>query len=481
MRFLDKLRRRHAYLSNMDHELQAMQLWQAVDRAMAAVPQFTGISRGCQDALRLDIIYAVLRNRHWLEAPLFMDVLTDFLASEYLLDRQLATLLTEAIATPLRTLFSNQDGPRHVQPTDDEYLRFVCVTAASAASEDNVAADLGIGRALLGRIRDALRSANLGTSSDEGPATFVPELDARIGAVVVSLAQEILQHPSALAMQRLRYLLIDISAPWSELLTWHGIHWLFDLLAFIGAPRIASIGTPRAGYGRGATLGQICAKVQAVCPDETMLATPVQCTALMGELARMQLVQPMIGATVKDPTPEKSHPTSQTSMPLSARWQLLPLAEDLTAEDFARNLVNSNDNLWTILPHLCPAYQSAVLKNLKTINGDQVRASLLADSSSGQTRSLAPAAWPAALMRLAEHEGMPAVVACITEMVAPHRSSWQRQAACDAIAALPLTLPVEQIMAKLAASPVSPTLKAAALRALHRQDNQSSLAAEKGQ
>lgn len=338
-----------------------------------------------QEALTLDLTYALTRHAIWLSAPVFTDVVASFLAAEHGLERVRAELLAERGTDEALTALAQARADASAlcfAITDDEFLRYVFVESASARDEAALRRDLGLGGELLQRLKCAVLDVS-------GPqlARYVPELEAKLADVVLDMAKELRQSPWAMDVHRLRYDLVDIADPWRNDVREQGASWMFELLVNLGARRQAS----------AKQLGK--------------KATP----ALLEELARLGLCFRVGPAGDASP------------------WQLSERGEDLTAAAFARRFVASHQTTPATFAKLSPRYQCQLVSDDERLDATALAA--LAEHA----RPIAPLALEQALTRLAARDA-PAAHAVLDRLRARAAPAWLDQAVRrvgQALAAMP--------------------------------------------
>ena len=401
-------------------------------------------------AVESDLLYALARHRHWSRAPVFAEVLKDFLATGYRLERRLAASIVDAALAVIRAL-DRTATHAHVPPTDAEFLRFVCVAAALSPAADSLEAELGLGKGLLRRVHSALLSlaasgspavASLPTDGAEhlGTVTFLPIVDATIADIVVALREELRREPMALWIHQLRYLVIGMPSPWRELLEDHGTGWLFQLLVTMGdlgfAPELSGSRLPR-----GITATATAQVLSTLMPEEPPFAD-VAAAALLRHLVDFELIAA--------PTSARGG-ARRVDAP---RFLLTPQGEQLVADALVRSLPRD----WERLAAMSAAYQCAAVR-------DQHDVATLTDLFTDKAAPLKPAAMAAALGQLARRSSPAQAAATATQWLAGKDSPWQVQAALEALAQVPVRLALGPVLTSVAQSTESPMLRTSALRA----------------
>lgn len=414
----------------MSHDESALRLALSFAKASRAVREESLVARGVLRAFEQALIEALLRHKHWRKTPLFKDALDDHLCRDFGLPRAIVERLSAALLASPGDHTDEAPEIVPVPPSDDEFVRYVCVESATAQSESQLASDLKLGDQLFRRIKEAMQWLAAGRSDQ---ARFATELDAKIADVLCDLAKELKVQPLALWAHRLRYVMTHVEAPWREALAEHGGFRFLQLLVTVGK--------------RGETsVRQLAPKVAQLFP-EFAAAEPVALTTHLLEcLERLALIRPASG-TGKDPA--------------ASKWRLLPLGEELTAEAFARNHLNvgGDDCLAAeTLASFPAAYQAAVVRLAPE---DDVG---LFKRLVQETRPLSSQGLAALLQRIVEADGPGSAASVADDLLCMEASPWVRAAACHA-AEQAAGLDIGQSLTHVAESDASSVVRTAALRA----------------
>jgi len=446
----DDVRHQLDFLSEGNREQATLALTQAFELAQAALPEHLAVAPGTLNAVGRDLIYALLRHTHWHSVPLFRDIMVDHVASGYQVPRAAATSLIDALFAASPTVddgtdkANRADGASHVVATNEEFIRYVCVASATATSEAILVRELGLGLNLLGRIKHAV-SQLVQIAPDEGApavARFLPEIDAQVAEALCELARELRTLPWALQIHFLRFHLIGIGEPWRDVLKERGARWLFDLLLAIGARETMSV-------------RQVAAKLARLVPEPCLSGGEALALALLENLHAYDLVFRTGDGNRREPA--------------QARWALLPLAQELTAEAYARSRAHARSLArkaqegtsynWSEIATLSPYYQAAVIRALPDDDVQHLGDFIL------RLRPLAALGLRAALLRLIEADLIGVARGAAEELLTAEPSPWVRQAACQALVGLSETLQVGQTLSEVARSDASSAVRAEALRA----------------
>ncbi len=393
---LDAIRHKLAHIQNAatGEELAALRLELAAAGCRI-------LAEGGSPTLELDLLYAVLRHRRWLGSGVARAVLIAFLVDEHgLAESESLSLVAAAMATL-----------KPAAATDADFLRHVVVHCLTAADARAAALDLGIGEALLGRIKRVLHAPTQSAS---------PPLDDAVLRVVSKLAAQLADDPDTLDMWRLGDHLHAIEVTSDET----ALRAIFEALLRLGI----------AGELTGSVL------------TEGMPAPSVVVEALQ----RAHLIE--------------TATTSPRVTKAGGRWRLAALGADLTAEAFARRYCAATDGtppVVTSLGRFCGAYQAAVLRGAddEIVTPPLLRA-MLAPS----------AATPAAVVRAAARRlTMLDTSDSLDDMevvLAADASPWRRISICQGIGGATVRPAVGQLLGRVAKSDPSPLVREAALAAM---------------
>lgn len=158
-------------------------------------------ARSIQGVMFIDLAYALSRHRDWLEVPVFSALLIDFLQLDHGLPRKDSEILTHELIDAAIELGVYRQ--RSICSDDREFLTWAYVCAAGASDEDQLDADLGLGTAVLRKLRDGLQAIDQVESR-----VFIPEYDAMLATIVLELGHECKSKAWAMDYHRLRYFML---------------------------------------------------------------------------------------------------------------------------------------------------------------------------------------------------------------------------------------------------------------------------------
>jgi hypothetical protein len=161
--------------------------------------------------LFIEVLYALLRHREWLDVPVLKALSVEFLQLDHRLPRRTAMTLVDQLILELKRLGVSM--VRTVCADDREFLVYCYVSAAGLNGDLELEMELGLGSAIVAKLRDGIELV------DEGEFdAFVPEYDAMLASVFVELGFQSKACPYALDIHRLKYRLLsalgDASLPY---------------------------------------------------------------------------------------------------------------------------------------------------------------------------------------------------------------------------------------------------------------------------
>jgi hypothetical protein len=161
-------------------------------------------SKSIRNALFVDLAYALMRHRDWLQVPVFSSLLTEFLQFDYKIPRGEADLVCHDMIEAVINLGLFRQ--RSICCDDREFLTWAYVCAAGSRDEDSLDGDLGLGTAVLRKLRDGLQAIDRVDHQ-----IFIPEYDAMLATIVIELGHECKSVQWAMDLHRLRYALLGVA------------------------------------------------------------------------------------------------------------------------------------------------------------------------------------------------------------------------------------------------------------------------------
>lgn len=380
--------------------------------------------------LQVDLIYLLLRQIAWVNAPIFSEVVTEFLSHDYKMPRAVSTTLIETliekIPAKLRTSFSSEP-----EAYNKRFLHYIFVSCATADDEARLVADLGLGTSLLRRIRGAAESVMREQSSPEEKLNFVPELDALLREVMIEVAEEIKVTPWSMDEHRLRFMMYDVDASYWQVSEDDLVRKSFQLMLNIGKATELTF--------------------EKVLEDCQKLFGP-QCQHdatlhLLQVLKRKELIFVDMAS--------RGAP--------KGKWSLAQLGQEITAEAFACKYLRVASAKLDVLPQLNAPYQLSIIRRVSSQQIPEILHVLRSSLS-----KLSPRALTLAITQLAKHAEHGEIFELLKPALEQRENPWVRAAICDGMASLARDKSVGHTLANMAQSDVSKRVKETAQAALTR-------------
>jgi hypothetical protein len=166
------------------------------------LPVLNRKSKSIVGNLFVDLVYAIIRHRDWLQTPVFASILVEFLQFDHLVARKDAEVLVNDLLDASIEL--GMCRQRNLFSQDRDFLTSAYVIAADATDDSSLEVELGLGSAVLKKLRDGLRAIE---SVDQN--VFVPEYDAMLASIIIELTQELKQTPWATDLYRLKFFILS--------------------------------------------------------------------------------------------------------------------------------------------------------------------------------------------------------------------------------------------------------------------------------
>jgi len=166
------------------------------------VSRISSAARSIRGVLFLDLAYALAKHRDWLQTNVFTTILVEFLQMDHGVPRNEAQLIVHDMIEAAIALGLTKG--RAICCDDREFLTWAYVCAAEASDECALETELGLGTAVLQKLREGIKAIE----RVEGNI-FVPEYDAMLASIILELAQETKKTPWALDYHRLKYAILS--------------------------------------------------------------------------------------------------------------------------------------------------------------------------------------------------------------------------------------------------------------------------------
>lgn len=427
--------------AHLDHKIRylrqnipsrlAEELLQIVKDVLARQAGTSRLTEPMVRILQLDLVYALCRHQMWLSAPVFPEVVMEFLNSDHKLPRQVSAELVQELTDRLPKKDAGGVDRNRL------FLHAIFIACATARDEASLLADLGLGAGLLRCIKNAAESLVRNPGNAPGTIAFLPEVDGILHEVMAQMADELKVTPWACDLHRLRLAFMDADLEaWGESVDAFA-RKVFQLLLITG--RSGAMGGPR--------MDEVF---------QRLFPTP----KIDPKTARQRLLDLCIAHDLIFNDPSVA----------AGLWQLTPQGYDLTAEAFACKFLRVPQPMWEQIPHAQASYQTAALRK---IGAQHVPA--IMDLLRHNAPRFAPKALTLAIERLSKHAGHDEICALIRPLLARADAPWLKAAACEGLGLLAADESVGQLLDQLARSDGSKRVQDAAHEALARWRHKTSV------
>ncbi len=166
------------------------------------ISSLSRMSKTAAGCLFVDLVYAIGQHRDWLQTPVFSVLLVEFLQFDHGITRNDAEVIVHDLLDAAIQLGLGR--ARSLCSQDRDFLTAAYVSAAGAVDDSNLEIELGLGSAVLRKLRDGIKALE---SVDQN--VFVPEYDAMLASIVLELSQEVKQTPWSMDLYKLKFGLLS--------------------------------------------------------------------------------------------------------------------------------------------------------------------------------------------------------------------------------------------------------------------------------
>jgi len=159
-------------------------------------------ARSVRGVLFLDLAYALSLHRDWLQMPVLSVLLVEFLQLDHGVSRNDAEIIVHDMVDAAIQLGLGRLRGNFV--ADRDFLTWAYVCAATASDETALEADLGLGTAVLNKLRDGIKALEQVDNN-----IFVSEYDAMLAAIVIELSHETKSVPWSMDFERIKFALLS--------------------------------------------------------------------------------------------------------------------------------------------------------------------------------------------------------------------------------------------------------------------------------
>lgn len=330
--FLQSLFNQADYLRRRELGADLEKIERSLSENLSTMLEKTTLPQGMASVVSLVLCYAGFRHIHWINTPIFRDILIHHVKSDYRIESGTAALLTDCVLRELRSV--KNLTPSHVDNSDFEFLKYIFIIAATADNERSLVSDMGLGSEIIHKMKSTLKMVMTDPElCEKNPQVFLSDLDAQIYEIMLEVSKDIRRYPWSIHVDKLRYLMIGANDPISSLIVRYGCRWVFEVLLGIGSKSISSS-------------NQILFRLQKNFMSSEPAVTEGDIQLLLEQLHDLDLIFPVDGSRNND---------------RNLKWELTNEAALLTADAFALTHVNAQKNPFGNFRELNRFYQKALL------------------------------------------------------------------------------------------------------------------------
>jgi hypothetical protein len=196
-------------------------------KAVSHLPA-SSVPEGIWKALEIDLVYCICRHRSWINSPLLDSICTEFLVTDYRLNRDNAEQIVGELMHAAREI---QGSSATIK--DREFLRYIFVLASQSQNEEKLSEDLGIGYDLIRKLKAA--TEHILTDKNSEIVTFLPEVDSLFSEIILDISREIKSNPWSLSADYLRYELDSLPVSLEMIFEDDGFGRVFEFLLLLSS------------------------------------------------------------------------------------------------------------------------------------------------------------------------------------------------------------------------------------------------------
>jgi len=390
------------------------------------------VSSAALELLKVDVLYAAMRNLQWRRLPLFKAIVVEYISKEHGLKDSLVGEIFTAVLKLVGKYYPESeidDG----RVSADKFLLHLYI--CSATSEDPTT-KIGLGRGILARIKSVAETIE----RSEQPH-FFSELDGAIASMLVKLAEEKMHSPWIVDIYRLASRMGNLDKPWQD--DTEAVDTVFKFLLSVTISGTVGIAQVR----RSSTLRKI----------------------LVGN--EVNFINFLVQRDV-------FFPVLQHSNVERSRWRLSKFGVEITANAFAdtflrktekKEVYDSADSLghggndWKELVELEPTYQEVILEMMPL-----GRLKLMMEKKEGNISRLSPRAFRALIRRLEVTDLVKLQNDVLNHTLQFAESAHLRRTACQILVERPVDESVRYTLEKVVRSDSSLMVRETAIEGLMR-------------
>ncbi len=390
---LQSLYRQVDFLRQRESSAEIEKIEKSVALQLGTIVEKTTLPPGLTGILTMVLCYAGVRHSHWINTPIFREILIHHIKTDYHIESGTAAILVDTVFREMRS--SRVLKPSHVDNSDFEFLKYIFIIAATADNEASLVSDMGLGSEIIYKMKSTLQMVVTDPAVvGKNPQVFFSDLDTQIYEIMIDVSKDIRRYAWSIHVDKLRYMMIEATDPISSLVAKFSARWVFETLLAIGSKTIVSS-------------NQIYQRLQ-----KTLVTSGTPCTEqtiyqILDQLKQLNLIFPI-----------ETTRNSATNF----KWELSNEAAQLTADAFALTHLNSQKNPLSHFRELNRFYQDSLLKHLGQDSTEDVKG-LISDST-----TLAPEVLKSAFRYLRKYSDNHTLIDFIKQVKTSVGSSWSQKA-----------------------------------------------------
>ncbi len=395
---LQSLYRQVDFLRQRDSSAEIEKIEKAISFQLSTIVEKTTLPPGLTGIITMVLSYAGVRHSHWINTPIFREILIHHIKTDYRIESGTAAILVDTVLREMRS--TRELRPSHVDNSDFEFLKYIFIIAATADNETSLVSDMGLGFEIIYKMKSTLQMVMTDpTVIENRPQVFFSDLDAQIYEIMIDVSKDIRRYAWSIHVDKLRYMMIEAMDPISSLVAKFSARWVFETLLAIGSKTIVSS-------------NQIFQRLQKTLTTSGTPCTEEDIYLVLDQMRQLNLIFPV-----------ESTRNSETNF----KWELSNEAAHLTADAFALTHLNAQKNPLGHFRELNRYYQDSLLKHLGQESADDVK-NLISDNT-----ALAPEVLKSAFKYLSKHSDNESLVSFINQVKNTSVSTWSQKAIDRAI------------------------------------------------
>ena len=349
--FLQSLYRQVDFLRQRESSSEIDKIEKSVALQLGSIIEKTTLPPGLTGIITIVLCYAGVRHSHWINTPIFREILIHHIKNDYRIESGTAAILVDTVLREMRS--TRELKPSHVDNSDFEFLKYVFIIAATADNEASLVSDMGLGSEIIYKMKSTLQLVMTDPAAvEKKPQVFFTDLDAQIYEIMIEVSKDIRRYAWSIHVDKLRYMMIEATDPVSSLTAKFSARWVFETLLAIGSKTIVSS-------------NQIYQRLQKTLVTSGTPCSEQQIYLILDQLRQLNLIFPV-----------ETTRNSDTNF----KWELTNEAAHLTADAFALTHINAQKNPLSHFRDLNRFYQDSLLKHLGEDSADEVKG-LISDNT----------------------------------------------------------------------------------------------------